>query len=322
MCLCLASYASLSLFSPNINSVPMVCTTKYNVTAALLPCLSPSASAPDRRKALLILANLSIPMENKAVMLLQPQPLQQTALEVQEQEDADDELLSALLRILHLRLGETYLAAACLFNLSFLEEAQARMLTWKCRRYDEIQDTNDESSGRSTTTTIPPDSCLAMIESLLLEYTPFLFSDGKGGNNSSQPSVQGETVRWCMGAVRNMVTVPENARLVATTRIPELAASCLNASTRDLGLWTSRDSLEDACLMLLVYTTSTTSMPDLLAVLRPALTKIQGQGGIHELRAAALLQQLEQQHQERANLEEKKETEDAHALFHRSAQAI
>ena len=71
-------------------------------------------------------------------------------------------------------------------------------------------------------------------------------------------SVEQQCCRWSMNVIRNLVTQEEIAVIVATkTSFPALAGECLAvADTTDLRKWT-RDSLEDACLMLLVHVCKT-----------------------------------------------------------------
>lgn len=211
-------------------------------------------------------------MENKAVILLS---------------ETVHSLLPALLYIITERLEESYLAAACLFNLSLLEDGKMLMLSYTVPL--------SSLSGAKATQHIdnrPEDdtlslSLLRILEKLMLDYAPFLAA------STAKTSVQSEAFRWSMGILRNLVTNQYNARIVALkTIVPALAVNCLNqaATNTYLEQWT-RDSLPDACLMLLIHLAQ--SDEECLTPLRgtdytDALTKIKG-GGIHELRAKVLL---------------------------------
>lgn len=260
------------------NRLPMVCTTQFNIIAALIPCLEPSANAVDRRKALLLLANLAIPVENKAVILLT---------------DTKDDLLPALLRIISDRLGECYLAMAVLFNLSYLEDAKQSLLVY-ARAPPDAQATYSFHEPNDN-----PYSVLRTLEQLLIDYLPYL--------SHSVQSVQSESMRWAMGTLRNLATYNVNAERLSSTRIPPVACQCLAQSSRDLDQWT-RDSLEDASLMLLVHLAShPPCAPGLRQCDTTALEEISGQAGIHALRASVVLRQIKGEETSPQKLDEKKE---------------
>jgi hypothetical protein len=226
--------------------------------------LLPGAAAVDRRKALLVVANLCIPIENKAVILL-GEPIH--------------DLLPALLRIMRDCSEDSYLATACLFNLSQLNDAKQLLM-----RYTALPANADNASTNSNWFDHPY-SVLRTLENLMVEYTPILEA------SISILSVQSEAFRWSMGTLRHLVTNASNAIIVSSkTRIPALAVKCLGlaASTIPLVQWT-RDSLPDACLMFLVHLAQ---HDECLPALRDTdyadtLCKVKG-GGIHELRARAL----------------------------------
>jgi hypothetical protein len=262
--------------------LPMICTTKFNVVRELLPCLSSEAGSTDRRRALLLITNLAIPAENKAVMLLS---------------ETIDDLVPALLRIVRGRWNESYLAAACLFNLSYLGDAKFKLLRYVAAHLAREDEGN--SPALSYEFHLPEDnpcSLLRILESLLVEYTGFVGAPSVG----VQASVQREAVRWSMATLRNLVTnAPDNAVVVGTkTNIPALAISCLDLTDRDLELW-SPDSLEDSCLMLLAHVAvrpeSRASLVRLLPDLDRVLAKLRGKGGIHEVRANAIFSHLKEE---------------------------
>lgn len=283
-------------------SMPIVCTTRFNAVGAISRCIDPeacsSSSSSDRRRALLILNNLCIPVENKAAILLNPKPLQQ--------------LIPALLKLLRKRVPESYLAMVCLYNLSFLQDA--KLLFFSFVPAVEQNDNNEGlESYRQYAPTDNPISLLRTVESAMKEFIPYLVQlqeqQALGGSGSIRSrsfrltdSVEWEVIRFGMGMFRNLVTKKENAIVAATeTVLPTLAIQSLQVSNRDLSLW-SRDSLEDASLMLLVHLAQHDECIKSLQQniwndeTRQVLQSLHGKGGIHETRAMALLRLLERGH--------------------------
>lgn len=196
-----------------------------------------------------------------------------------------DELLPALMHIIHTRLNDAYLAVACLFNLSYLDDAKVKFLSYVSI---ELENSTIQDSLRPSLSRDSQFSLMRVLEALVVEYISFV--------SSPIQSVQKEAVRWSMASLRNLVTARENALAVGTTTaIPSIAVQCLEKSNRDLSLW-SKDSLEDASLMLLVHMTvhneTLTALRKLDGALRAALSKLHGRGGIHELRANEIVSQL------------------------------
>jgi hypothetical protein len=238
--------------------------------ASLAPCLSPDASQGDRRKALLILANLCIPVDCKAVLLL-PRP--------------SDDLFPPLLNLIRKRHSDCYLSAAVLFNLSHLDDGKTRLMLYGTPP-DKVLDTYEHHSPENN-----PYSVLRTLESLLIDYVPVVVSNGP------VHSVQAEAARWVFGVFRNLATLPENATTLSQTKIPFLALQCLLATSKPLDQWT-KDSLEDACGMLLLHLARHDECISALseqldaASLHAFQQKLAGLGGIHELRAQTLCKRL------------------------------
>jgi hypothetical protein len=250
----------------------LICTTKFNLVADLLPCLCADAAAADRRRALLLLNNLCVPVENKAVLVL-------------GSETTTDKLLTALVRMLHRDDPNSYLVAAILFQLSHLDDAKVWLMNANVpmERSLTLHQPTDKLFLKGIHATL-----LRVIESVLLDVSPFLFQ------TSVKSSVQSETFRFLMSMMRHLVTAKQNAVVVATeTIIPTLALDCLARSQRDLGYWT-RDSPEEASLMLLVHVCNHVECLEALRRLeyRTALEKLRGKGGIHEVRALSVLKLL------------------------------
>lgn len=94
------------------NRIPMVCTSQWDIVAALAKCLSSDA---DRRYACLTLNNLSIPFENKAVLVFGP---------------SSDVLLDAILTKIQSGCKESYLLCILLMNVSYLDDAKLKLVEY------------------------------------------------------------------------------------------------------------------------------------------------------------------------------------------------
>jgi hypothetical protein len=187
-----------------------------------------------------------------------------------------DEILPALLRIFKKRLAESFLSAACLFNLSFYEEGKAMLLNYippstgvVMSSAADIGDCDEDSDVQSgyKCHKAPSDnekSLLRVVEALLMDFTPYLqkqmehelrqqqqqasassLSPSSSSHRQSKPvsTVEAATTRWCIAMLRNLATVPENAQIIATTTaIPLLTAHCLIMSTSALPQFNSSGS--------------------------------------------------------------------------------
>jgi hypothetical protein len=262
------------------NRVPIVCTTSFDAIGAIINCVTPVASSADRRQALLLINNLCIPVENKAAILLG---------------EAMQLLLPVLLLIIRSRQSESYLATVILFNLSFLDDGKSIMFTY----VPPEQSMQGQEEYRHYAPTDNPISLLRTIESAMKDFARYVVSSSSY-IVTDPTSVEGEAIRWSMGLLRNLATLRENAIVIATETIaPFLAIQCLRSSlavNKDLSLW-KRDSLEDACLMLLVHLAKCDLCLETLRVNNDALVSVleslNGLGGIHETRASALLLRLQ-----------------------------
>lgn len=272
---------SLSVAPPrSVDSVPAVCTTSFATIQALVTCLKATAAAPDRRQALLIINNLCIPTENKAAILFG---------------EPCEPLLSALLELIRDRHAESYLAAVVLLNLSYLPDDHAKTTLYNFVP-SRVHNQNGEAASQYSYQ-LPgddPHSTIRTLESLLKDYVPYL--------NHKVNSVEQQCCRWSMNVLRNLVTVPEFASAVGTkTAIPVLAVLCLShADASNLKAWT-RDSLEDACLVLLVRVckieASVVALKENKSALDQLLTvceELEGTQGIHQARAGALFERLDE----------------------------
>ena len=252
--------------------VPVVCSKKFDTMNALVPCLSPDASHTDRRQALLLLNNLCIPQDNKKQILLG---------------ERRDVMLHSLLLILQRRLPEVHIAAASLYNLSFLEETKLMLLQYTPPPSLMM---GEEGSAISKSQS----SLLRIVEDMVVDFTPCLSL----GTRKTTSTVEAASVRWCMALMRNLVTERDNATIVAAkTKFPVLAAQILLESDGDLSHW-KRDSVEDSSLLLLLLLVRTGGDEACRAMdcgeLRAACHAVSQYPGIHGVRAGVIAQRLEE----------------------------
>ena len=227
----------------------------------------------ERRLICLILNNLSIPFDNKAVMVLGPNGAN---------------LVRVLLDTINGGNPETYLCCVCLMNLSILEDSK-KFLT----SFIPPAELDNEKSGVASSDPLEnPRSLLRALEHMIAIYSTFLTSP-------NVVSVESQAVLWSMGLFRNLSTQPENAVLIAQTTIPSLAGSCIQNSPNPLCKWT-RDSLEDMCLGFLVCLVQSSEAIRILKKshkgLISSLKNIAGEPGIHGMRASLVSNQLASKH--------------------------
>lgn len=264
--------------------VELVCTTRWDVVAALSSCLLDSTSGTSkekeevedeaRRLALLVLNNLSIPIENKAVMVLGA---------------SSGVLLNALTVVMAKCPSHAYLCACCLMNLSYLEDAVEPILYF-CPSNAKIGD------GHKCHVHLSPlkrtDSLLRTLERTMVEFFPYFAQKKK---KTTRRSVEGEAIRWTMGFVRNVTGNDEaNATLVSRTKIPGIVVACIQNSPRPVIEWT-KDSTEEMALQVMC---NLARWPESGEVLRQAgalgaMDPLIGVGGIHAFRANMILCSLE-----------------------------
>ena len=266
-------------------SVPAVCTTSFKTAEVLVTCLHPKVSSNDRRQALLILNNLCIPIENKAAIVF-GEPF--------------DVLMDALLTLVHSRSSESYLALVTLLNLSYIQDDHGKVAIYNYIPKLDGGDTNTDAAIQYVAQ-LPIDNPLStvrILESMLQEYVPFVV------RRRTVNSVELQCCRWSLNVIRNLIgTMPDFSIAIGQqTTIPALSVQCLAKSdTTCLGTWT-RDSIEDACLMILIHICrydvciqllkqNVVAMDELLAICEEIK---KANSGIHQLRATALLDRLQE----------------------------
>jgi hypothetical protein len=265
--------------------VPAICTTSFATIQILATCLHPLVPAADRRQALLIVNNLCIPIENKAVIIFG---------------ESFESLIDAFLELIGTRSAESYLVLVALLNLSYIQDDHAKTAIYNHIPQKSHHDSSNNEAASQYSYQLPGDNPLSTIrtlESLLQDCVPYVV------NRRSINSIEQQCCRWSMNVIRNLInTIPTHAIAVGkNTLIPALAVQCLAKSdTTNLTTWT-RDSLEDACLMILVHICriddcivvlkkNKVAMDELLAVCEELKNT---KPGIHQLRAASLLDRLE-----------------------------
>lgn len=224
--------------------IPLV--SQWKVLRPLIDCL-----ADHCRITCLVLNNLSIPFENKRIMV-------QT-----------DSLLHALVEHMRLLPTETYLICICLMNISFFEEAHYKLMYY-CPTPPNLVLEN-------------PESLLRTLESIVQTFSPLMLQ-------STKVSVEGEAVRWATGLIRNLVSeqhTHHHAKLVSQTKIPLCLLTALKDSRQPISKWKA-DTLEDMALQVLLnlakWPESCRQLQQLQA--QTYLQHIEGKGGIHDMRAS------------------------------------
>jgi hypothetical protein len=245
------------------NRVPLVCAEhKWDVMRKLLRIILVADNSEERRLACLIINNLSIPFDNKAVMCLG---------------DLRDVLMAALLQTIRNGYPEAYLCCVCLMNLSILDDCKGVIV-------------NYVPSGKTGACQGPLEntfSLLRTLEGMMTKFAPFLMS--------TVLSVEGEAIRWAIGLFRNLSTTSQNAVLIAQSKIPSLAARVLQNSPHPLCKW-QKDSLEDHALAFLMQLVN---FPESLQLLQRGHKELGGclegieiKKGIHGMRAGFIVRKL------------------------------
>uniref|UniRef100_A0A7S1VEA0 Protein HGH1 homolog n=1 Tax=Grammatophora oceanica TaxID=210454 RepID=A0A7S1VEA0_9STRA len=242
------------------NRVPMVC---GNTPCNVLDSLASDLSRKDRRMTCLMLNNLSVPVENKSVMV----------------NWENGRLIGALQEVIRKAQPESYLCLLCLQNLSAAEECRAPLLTY-------VPGAGDRNSVRNMT------SLLRTIELLLQSFARYTFVEGR-------KSVEGEAVRYALGFLRNTTNITKdehNAELVLATDIPRILLRLLRDSPKPLARW-ARDSVEDSALIILVNVAHCTGAAQKMSAVgaEPILLALEQRGtGIHSVRASTIRCWLEE----------------------------
>ena len=244
----------------------------------LANCLNdPTIDTNSRKLVCKILNDLSIPFDNKAIMVLGPHR---------------DLLLSSLLRVVQHHYPEScYWSCACLMNLSILDDAKLVLMNYELKPLPDNNPISEQTRPESSTEQ-QSSSLLRIFESMMSTYIPLLAS-------TDVVSVESLAVRWATGLFRNLATVDEHAMRIAQTEIPLMLSQYLDAAFRikPLCKWTT-DSLEDLALGLLgmlvrMPETRTHLEKHHDAEIKSNLKSIANDGqGIHSMRAKVISKSL------------------------------
>ena len=254
--------------------IPIVCSSKWDVISALATCLISMESQYKeiellydeiRRLACLILNNLSIPKENKSVIIRSRHWTR---------------LLEQITTVMKLQIPEaTYLCCICLMNLTMARDAVEPIMMFTPRKESAPdQSSTLRSSGlglrkssidardwgkfptskritsrkptppryRRSTSDSPwlddPNSLLRCLEKLMRDQQPFLMSKAF--------SVEGESIRWAVGLLRNMTIKHRHCVVIAKTEIPALVLGVLERTPHHVIKWTNNSTEEMALTVL------------------------------------------------------------------------
>ena len=238
-----------------VNRIAMLCCCKWDVLTPLIYVMT-KCDGKERRLACLILANLSIPFENKAVMALGNLSLP---------------LFSALYSVIQERSPEAYIACICLANISYLDDALEPIFQFS-----------------QTETVLSPlensNSACRILERVIqtCPYPP------------SKATVQSEAVRWTCVILKYCSKSEINCSMIAKTTIPAYIVGYLNYTKNPLVKWTN-GSVEDSSLQIILHMCQWSETKELLKRLNTVrvLQPIIGKGGIHDYRAVTVTCNLE-----------------------------
>ena len=212
-----------------------MCTSKWDAISSLANCLvrnnsqgSKSIEKKDevRRLACLALNTLSIPFENKNVMIHGPHFRL---------------LVGNMTKVIRMQVPETtYLCCICLMNLSCLEDGVEQIM--KFSPLFSAREPSPRRRCRSNSLTPwldDPNSTLRSLESLMKDQQPFLMS--------RTFSVEGEAIRWAVGLLRNLTRTNNHCAMIAKTEIPALVLGFVERTPHPVIKWAT-DSLEEMSL--------------------------------------------------------------------------
>lgn len=245
--------------------VPLVCSCKWDIIPPLANCLHSniaySSSEEDgqheqiTRLICLTLINLSIPHENKNVMVHGPHA---------------NLLLGSITGVINVMVPEaTYLCCIILMNLSLLQDTAGPILMYSslfqcspsCNMdlpaADMVWDTFPASQPVAPChPTLPrqrrssskwrclddPNSLIRSLERLIRDKQPFLMS--------KVFSVEGEGIRWAIGLLRYLTLTSDHCSIISKTEIPALVLGILERTPHQTIKWTN-ESTEDMTLKVL-----------------------------------------------------------------------
>lgn len=235
------------------NRIPMVCTSKWDVLDPIIRCLS-HEEGNGKQLACLILANLAIPFENKAIM----------ALGI-----FSEDLFTGLFSIVQSGVPEAYLACICLVNISYLRDSVEPIFFFSLEAPNDMD--NDVRRIES------PNSACRILESVIgsCVYPPIV------------ASVRSEAVRWACALVKQVTIKKGVCDALIQTKIPLRVLGYLKHTKQPLCKWTE-NSVEDLSLGILLnlskWTKALKHLKDLDTF--DTIGYIVGRGGVHDYKAS------------------------------------
>lgn len=193
----------------------MVCSSQWDVLTALCCVLEDSNTTQrDYRQALLVLSNLTVPVENKAVVLLQPDHAQRvlqvlcngiaasttntssnnnnntkTSQDQQQQQQQPQQRMAT----------DVDLCCAVLFNLSYLHDGRPVLVNFVPQQTETL---GPNGATATTTTTL-----LSTLQDLMERCLPYVAPSPPPQQDQQQveiQSVQRQAMRWTMGFFQNL----------------------------------------------------------------------------------------------------------------------
>lgn len=278
-----------------MNRVPLVCSSKWDIIPPLANGLHSNTAYLSigsdgqnediiRRLICLTLINLSIPTENKNIMVHGPH---------------SNLLLRSITAVINMMVPEaTYLCCIVLMNLSLLQDTAGPILKYSplfqsgssapppadgdwynsytfqpVTQYHTILPRQRRSSSNWRCLD-DPNSLIRSLERLIRDKQPFLMCKAF--------SVEGEGIRWAVGLLRYLTLTLEHCAIISKTEIPSLVLGILERTPHQTIKWTN-DSTEDMTLKVLenlaVHQTSREVLKEsgALVVLRSIQTGVGGE---------------------------------------------
>jgi hypothetical protein len=235
------------------NREPMVASGKYDVLNPLSQCLLHD-NAEKLHFVCLTLNNLSVPHDNKRVMVL---------------ERVAKKLIQNLCRVVQAGKKETYLCIICLTNLSYYEPGIKAIGQFSPK---------PKTQSRWKRNKIPP----MENENSLMRIMQDLTAHAARGTAD---------FRWAFGLLAQLAKNADNALLIGLTAIPNVALENVRQSKLKSSEWKT-NSLEDFSLFLILHLAevSNQGMETALEIVEPIMKDDSGIQGLKAMMICAFLE--------------------------------
>lgn len=235
------------------NREPMVASGKYDVLNPLSQCLLHD-NAEKLHFVCLTLNNLSVPFENKRVMVL---------------ERVAKKLIQNLCLVVQAGKKEAYLCIICLTNLSYYEPGIKAIGQFSPK---------PKTQSRWKRSKIPP---LENPNSLMRIMQDLTAHAARGTAD----------FRWAFGLLAQLAKNADNALLIGLTAIPNVALENIRQSKLEPSEWQT-NSLEDFSLFLILHLAEVTNqgLENGLEIVEPIMKSNAGIQGLKAMMICALLQ--------------------------------